>query len=157
MAANLGEAEKQKLFLEIINDISENGKSIRSAPKGRMSSQTFYDFIDEDEVRSKQYARACDDRSDILADEILTISDDSSNDTVMMQKSNGEECEVENKEWINRSKLRVDARKWLLSKLYPKKYGDKIDVNNTGTVINYTASVSKEEAKTISEALEDEC
>ena len=35
------------------------------------------------------------------------------------------EIEVENAEWINRCRLQVDTRKWLMSKLVPKKYGDK--------------------------------
>ena len=33
-----------------------------------------------------------------------------------------------NGEHVQRSKLRVDTRKWYLSKILPKKYGDKINV-----------------------------
>jgi hypothetical protein len=35
---------------------------------------------------------------------------------------------------VQRSKLRVDSRKWLLSKLAPKKYGDRTDVNLSGSI-----------------------
>jgi hypothetical protein len=35
-------------------------------------------------------------------------------------------------EHINRSRLRVDTRKWYLSKLAPKRYGEKVDVNVGG-------------------------
>ena len=30
---------------------------------------------------------------------------------------------------VQRNKLRVDARKWVLSKLAPKKYGDKLELS----------------------------
>jgi len=42
---------------------------------------------------------------------------------------------VENTEWTNRSKLRVEARKWVAAKLKPKKYGDKVE---TETKITYS-------------------
>jgi hypothetical protein len=35
-------------------------------------------------------------------------------------------------EWIARSRLRVDARKWVAAKLKPKKYADKITNEHTG-------------------------
>ncbi len=77
-----------------------------------------------------QYARARDQQADFLAEEILEIADDGSNDLMTIVKGNTE-YETENKEVTNRSKLRVDARKWIASKLKPKKYGDRVinDVN----------------------------
>ena len=60
------------------------------------------------------------------ADEILDICDDGSNDWIERQNKDGSTYETVNSEVINRSRLRVDTRKWLLSKLMPKKYGDKI-------------------------------
>jgi hypothetical protein len=66
-----------------------------------------------------------------MADEILEIADDSSNDTKTIHKG-GNDIDIENTEWVNRSKLRVDSRKWLLSKMMPKKYGEKLDVTSLG-------------------------
>jgi len=78
----------------------------------------------------RQYARAKDQQADFLAEEILEIADDGSNDLMTITKGDVL-YEQENKEVTNRSKLRVDARKWISSKLKPKKYGDRIinDVN----------------------------
>lgn len=81
-----------------------------------------------DEEFSKQYARAREAQADTLADEILEIADDTSRDTIATEK-NGEQP---NSEWITRSRLRVDARKWLASKMAPKKYGDRIEASHTG-------------------------
>lgn len=78
-----------------------------------------------------QYARAKEEQADFLADEMLEICDDGSNDTIATEKG-----DFENKEWTSRSKLRVDTRKWIASKLKPKKYSEKIDVTTNGENIN---------------------
>jgi hypothetical protein len=57
----------------------------------------------------------------------LKISDDGRNDY-----TETEDGEVPNHEHIQRSRLRVDSRKWLASKLVPKKYGDKVSAEVSG-------------------------
>lgn len=94
---------------------------------------TIHRWLNENATFRDKYARAKEDQADFLAEEILDIADDSSNDTKVVNK-NGEVIEVENTEWVNRSKLRVDARKWVASKLKPKKYGDKIGVDHSGKI-----------------------
>ena len=64
-----------------------------------------------------------------MADEILEIADDGSNDWMERQNSDGTTYEVMNSEHVQRSRLRIDSRKWLLSKMLPKKYGDKLDLS----------------------------
>jgi hypothetical protein len=67
-----------------------------------------------------------------LADELLEISDDGSNDW-MERKGKDERGGWElNGENIQRSRVRIDTRKWLLSKMLPKVYGDKTEVAVTG-------------------------
>lgn len=75
-----------------------------------------------------QYACAREDQADKLADEILQIADDSSNDTYL--DANGH-VKV-NHDVIARARLQIDARKWLASKLAPKKYGDVGRRENSG-------------------------
>jgi hypothetical protein len=72
------------------------------------------------------YARAKEQQADLLAEEIIEIADDSSKD---LQGYDDYNNPIENKEFVNRSKLRVDARKWVASKLKPKKYGDKLELD----------------------------
>jgi hypothetical protein len=124
MAAPKGKDVKDKLFNEIIADISGNGMSLISALKGRMSTATFYVLL-ENEERLKLYARACEDRAELMADEILIISDNIGGDMLILPDGR----EVVDNAVIQRDKLRVDSRKWLLAKLHPKKYGDKIEVD----------------------------
>lgn len=62
-----------------------------------------------------------------FAEEILEISDDGTNDW-MKRKVGDEVIDVVDHEHIQRSKLRVDSRKWLMSKIAPKRYGEKVAV-----------------------------
>lgn len=72
-------------------------------------------------------------QAELLADELLSIADDGRNDTY--EVTEGEEKSIRtDHDVINRSRLRVDTRKWYLSKVLPKIYGDKVDMNLTGEV-----------------------
>jgi hypothetical protein len=61
-----------------------------------------------------------------MAEEILEIADNVGGD--MMTLADGRE--VIDNAVVQRDRLRVDARKWLLAKLQPKKYGEKIDITS---------------------------
>lgn len=71
---------------------------------------------------SEQYARAMDDRTEYWAEEIIDIADNDSEDEIFTEDGK----RVQNGEFIARSRLKIDSRKWLMGKLKPKKYGDKI-------------------------------
>lgn len=80
----------------------------------------------------EQYTRAKEESSDAMADEVLDIADDGTNDWMEINmKGQGSYWKVD-QEAVQRSKLRVDTRKWLMSKMKPKKYGDKLDLTSGG-------------------------
>lgn len=72
---------------------------------------------------SNQYESAMQSRAQHLFDELLEIADDSSRDKIVDENGN----ERANTEVVGRSRLRVDTRKWALSKMLPKVYGDKVE------------------------------
>jgi hypothetical protein len=76
-----------------------------------------------------QYARAREIGYQSMADEIIEISDDDANDAIVDPETGSSR---QNSEFIARSRLRVDTRKWLLSKALPKIYGDKLTTEHTG-------------------------
>ena len=143
------EEEREKLF-ETIFELIENGNSLRkSLATVKLSSKTFYEWLEleENESKVKQYARACEERAEALLDEMLDIVDDTRNDYIEMDT--GEEGASEhvleakpNYELIQRSRLRYDARKWLVSKLNPKKYGEKVDVTSGGDKIPQATAIN---------------
>lgn len=63
-----------------------------------------------------------------MIDDIIAISDDSSKDTITKTARDGSEYDAPDNEWIQRSRLMVDSRKWLASKICPKLYGEKVAV-----------------------------
>ena len=118
-------SEKQRT--EIVNTICkeiEEGRSLRSVlkDKGMPDSHTFFDWIDNDQKKLLQYARAMELRSDYFADEIIEISDTQNADGYLEPETGRV---VIDGQAIQRSKLMVDTRKWLMARMAPKKYGDK--------------------------------
>lgn len=77
---------------------------------------------------SPLYTRAREIGYHGMADEVLEIADDGRNDTLTDEDGN----EITNQDVIQRSRLRVDTRKWILAKMLPKIYGDKITQEVTG-------------------------
>ena len=78
------------------------------------------------------YARARRVAYEGMADEIIDIADNGVND--WMNREFGDSVDrVIDHDAVQRSKLRVDTRKWLLAKALPKVYGDKLDVKHDAT------------------------
>jgi hypothetical protein len=105
------------------------GESLRNIVKSdeMPASSTVFRWLAANEAFREQYARAREAQADHLAEEILQIADDGENDTYVT-----DDGQAVNHDVIARSRLRVDARKWLASKLAPKKYGEKIAVGGAG-------------------------
>jgi len=84
---------------------------------------------------SEQYAKAKEESADALVEDILDIADDGSNDWMEIKDKEGAiEGWRQNGEALQRSRLRVDTRKWIASKLKAKKYGDKIEHEHSGKI-----------------------
>ena len=112
------------------------GESLRAiaATEGMPSPGTIIGWVLQDrEGFSKRYAEAKDVATHIMAEELIEIADDTSRDEIPVLDDSGKEVGTKaNSEFINRARLRVDTRKWLLSKLMAKKYGDKLDLTSDG-------------------------
>lgn len=84
----------------------------------------------------EQYAHARVAQADTLTDEMLDIADDGTNDWMEKRNAAGDVVGVEyNGDAVQRSKLRIDTRKWYAAKLDPKKFGDKVELEHTGGVV----------------------
>ena len=82
---------------------------------------------------SARYARARDLQLESWADQIIEIADDGSNDWMERNKPDNPGWQA-NGEHVQRSRLRTDNRRWLLSKLRPDKYGEKLQTENKTTI-----------------------
>ena len=87
---------------------------------------------------TEQYARAREAQADKMAEEILSIADEEC--TMVRADKHGSKDDdgsgntevLFDATAVARNRLRVDARKWLASKMAPKKYGDKIQAEHSG-------------------------
>jgi hypothetical protein len=82
-----------------------------------------YLWLLKNKVFSDLYARAREDQSDTLADQIMEIGDEVP--MMVITDEDGKVTKRMDPAGINRNRLRVDARKWIASKLKPRKYGDR--------------------------------
>ena len=91
-----------------------DGQSVRelSLSDDMPDKATIFRWLPKHPDFRDQYAKACEARTQYLADELLDIAD-----------ADGD---------VQRDRLRVDTRKWILSKLVPKKYGSKVTAEITG-------------------------
>lgn len=112
-----------------------DGESLRTicAAEDMPNRSTVFRWLSQRTDFRDQYAHAREEQADALFDELLEIADDGSND--WMERKNKDDQSlgwVENGEALRRSALRIEARKWMASKLLPKKYGDRTQMEVSG-------------------------
>lgn len=128
----------QDLAEKICEQIA-HGKSLRAvcAEDDMPSTSTVCKWLFENQEFSEQYARARDRQADHYFEEIVEIADSVEADSAAVAKA----------------RLQVDARKWTLSKLAPKKYGEKteLDVKSSDGSMTPTVRIDAEEYRKIAE------
>lgn len=124
-----------------ICDLISEGKSLRKICEADdlPDKSTVFRWLGQNTKFRDQYARARESQADFMAEDILDIADDGTNDYGFKEGDTAEGASANPvflAEHVQRSKLRVDARKWLMSKLAPKKYGEKMetDLNVKGSL-----------------------
>lgn len=128
----------EDITLEICEEIA-NGRSLRSIVKAEhMPAQsTIFKWLSEHKIFSEQYARAREAQADVYADEITSIADECEDDAAKVAKA----------------RLQIDSRKWLASKLKPKKYGDSIlnkHADADGNKLNFASILDALDGRTAS-------
>ena len=92
-----------------------------------------------------QYARAREIQAHVLAEEIIDISDTKQEGVETTVKADGT-TETKHGDMLGHRKLRVDSRKWYLSKVLPKVYGDKTETTLKGS-LGVTMQVTETDEK----------
>jgi hypothetical protein len=138
MAGGRSTTYTNELGLEICMHIAD-GESVRSIclNEHMPSSSTIFRWLLDDDKKEfwEQYARARAIQAETMFEELLEIADDGSNDWMEKANKDGSTYTALDHEHVQRSRLRVDTRKWYLSKVLPKKFGDKVDVTSDGKAV----------------------
>jgi hypothetical protein len=143
MAAYWTDKLKKEAVKEILERVME-GESVRSIlNSGRdhkvlPSNVEFLEWVSEDENLAKRYARAMEWRAEALMEETLEIADYKGDDILESIDADGNLISKPDKEAIQRSRLRVEARQFYARKMAPKKYGDKLDLTTNNKELHQT-------------------
>ena len=135
--------DRQEAVAAVLEELASGASLIATCKReGLPSFTTFMRWLAEEgeagESLRDQYARAREAQAEVIAEDILTIADEEC--TMVKADKHGSRDDdgdgntevVFDSTAVQRNRLRVDARKWLLSKMAPKKYGDKIQAEHTG-------------------------
>lgn len=114
------------IMAEDIFALMRTGLSLRQSAMKLGTTESFiHDRVRKDPVLKDKYYEARDAMMDKWADDIMTLADD----PVEKAPSGATDMGA-----VNQRRLQIDARKWILSKLAPKKYGEKVEVSSDGTM-----------------------
>ncbi len=125
-----------------------NGASLTGA-LGRLNPAPSYFWAkkclrDDPSLRAR-YEQACEDRADRLAEELLELAD-----TPIPKHLDGPGKSA----FINQKRLQIDARKWVTSRLYPRRYGERLDMAVTSTHIDLKAVLMEAQNRVIEGAID---
>ena len=112
--------DKESISQTVLQGMQSGMSCFKACQKAGISHSAFLGWVADDSLLRDNYTRAREDLIERIANEVMELSDQDVPET-----GDGK------KDWqaIQKHKLQVDSRKWLLSKLAPKKYGDKIEVS----------------------------
>jgi hypothetical protein len=120
-----------KICMLVVEGLSFN---TISTFEGMPHRRTIINWLVTNEDFIHKYALARRHATEIMADEMLDIADDGHNDWMARHWGNQVEW-LTNGEAIARSRIRIDTRKWIMAKLQPKKWGEKLDITTDGKAL----------------------
>jgi hypothetical protein len=148
---NYNDAAKNLVFDYVEEQIAVYGCSVERLFFEDLtpSKVTFYSWIKTNQNLLNRYERALRLRLDVWAEQIIDIADNGNLDAVLDRFGN---IQIVG-ESVQRSRVKIDTRKWLMAKLNPVKYGDKVNYEvtgaNGGAITTQTIDYSKLDNKTL--------
>lgn len=114
-----GSPDRRKIAELVFAGMRSGMSAFKACQVAGVNQSTFNLWLNDDAELAAEYARAREDLIERMAQEVLELSD----------MDVGEQPDGR-KDWaaVQKHKLQVDTRKWLLSKLAPKKFGDKLEL-----------------------------
>lgn len=134
----------ESVFDSIIEKI-EQGIPIRKilSEPNYPQRKTFYGWLKDDENKITRYARAKELYQDEIFEEMIIISNTPVKEIKTIERPNG--TEIITSDSPEHRKLQIETRKWILGKLNPKKYGDKLDLTTGGEQVQQVFVINGKE------------
>jgi hypothetical protein len=112
--------DKQAIAANVFNGMRSGMSAYKACVASGVPQSTFNHWLNDDATMAVEYARAREDLQELIASQIMEIADQAPALTASGSVDTGA---------VQKQKLQIDTRRWLLSKLAPKKYGDKLEVS----------------------------
>lgn len=121
--------QKQTIFNGICDNVVKNKISFNKAIEdSEITIMTFYRWLTKNESFKQSYNYAREIRSDVLFEEIIEIADTPEEGSKVKYTPKG--TITETGDMTDHRRLKIDARKWVVSKMNPKKYGNTPDADD---------------------------
>ncbi len=117
---------------QLIEETPRGLDHICQSSEGLVSARTFHRWLETSVGLRQRYARAKELQADLLAFEAVAIADTPK--PGIKTKTGEKGTEVTEGDMVEHRRLQVDVRKWMAGKLSPKKYGDRVEVEQSGEV-----------------------
>jgi hypothetical protein len=112
--------EKARICDAVLDGMRSGSSCYQACKAANVVHSTFLSWVDADPLLSDKYARARGALIEKMANDLMEIADAPVGSTESGATDSGA---------VQKQRLQVDTRKWLLSKLAPKKYGDKLELS----------------------------
>lgn len=126
-----GSPDRRKIADLVLAGMRSGMSAFKACQVAGVNQSTFNLWLNDDAELAAEYARAREDLIELLANETMAIADQAFEE-IEEHTVDGDGKPVVLKKKVpvdvQRAKLQVDTRKWLLSKLAPKKFGDKLEL-----------------------------
>jgi len=122
----------------VLNSMVSGNSMRQSCIKAGIGAATWIDWVNADPALAERYARAREGLLDAMVDQILTLAD-----SPVPTLDNG----ATDPGMVRQRQLQIDARRWVLSKLAPNKYGDRLDVSVTDTRISISGALAAAQSR----------
>ncbi len=122
----------EPLFAAILARL-RTGEGLRQVcrDEGMPDPSSVLEWLGRDPSLAQHYAQARESGYSLVGEDLIDIADDSRNDWMDRETSSGRVERVVDRECIERTRLRLDTRKWMLAKMLPKIYGDRVSMDVT--------------------------
>lgn len=120
MITTVGSPERAHIAQQVFEQMRNGLSALKACKAVGLNQSTFNDWMNADKGLAAEYARAREDLQELMASDVLEIAD---SPPMLTEHGSVDSGSVADK------RLRIDSRKWLLSKLAPKKWGDKMTLS----------------------------
>jgi hypothetical protein len=141
LKVNMAAIKNRAEIAQVVLDSMLAGASMRqSCIKAGIGASTWIDWCTADRELGERYARAREGLLDAMVDQILTLAD-----APVPLLDNG----ATDPGLVRQRQLQIDARRWILSKLAPNKYGDRLDVSVSDARISITGALQAAQSRLV--------